>query len=220
MLLAIARLSSHSRASNIRTKLLADARDKDDISRSEYLRLLLRGIEKEADDVIAGLVDRSGALPVGGASEGAAAVAVAGGVAANADVDLEARKSAKPMAIESAHSLAVPNGPPIINSAQLISLSESETKFDGNPTPDTLAHQSSSPTKEQLQKVKAPSLSPSQLRMAASLNAIPHLTKKLAYIDGVLNSHAIVIARPDRTPVKWAEQGLGVCRAWAEWFEL
>jgi hypothetical protein len=124
------------------------------------------------------------------------------------------------MAIESAQSLSVPNRQPIINSAQLTSLSESESESEGNPTPDTLAHQSSSPTKEQLHKVKAPSLSPSQLRMAASLNAIPHLTKKLAYIDGVLNSHAIVIARPDRTPDKWAEHGLGVCQAWAELFEL
>ena len=64
-----------------------------------------------------------------------------------------------------------------------------------------------------------PYLTPMQLHMANSLNSIPHLTKKFAYIDGVINSHAVIVAR-DRKNHPFQEIGMGVIRHWADHFVL
>lgn len=64
-----------------------------------------------------------------------------------------------------------------------------------------------------------PYLSPVQLQMADSLNSIPHLTKKFAFIDGVMNSHAVIVAR-DRKNHPFQEIGMGVIRHWADHFVL
>lgn len=55
--------------------------------------------------------------------------------------------------------------------------------------------------------------------MAASLNSIPHLKKKLAFIDDVVNSHPVIIVR-DAKRFKHHVKGMGVLLDWAESFEL
>jgi len=73
-------------------------------------------------------------------------------------------------------------------------------------------------------KTRRPRLTPLQLEMAKSLNQIPRLKKKLAYIDtgpeGVrINSHAIIVSRdPKKFPIH--EKGMGVVRNWADSFVL
>jgi len=73
-------------------------------------------------------------------------------------------------------------------------------------------------------KTRRPRLTPLQLEMAKSLNEIPHLKKKLAYIDtgpeGVrINSHAIIVSRDSKKfPIH--EKGMGVVRNWADSFVL
>ncbi|KAF9509632.1 hypothetical protein BS47DRAFT_1396681 [Hydnum rufescens UP504] len=73
-------------------------------------------------------------------------------------------------------------------------------------------------------KARRPRLTPLQLEMAKSLNEIPRLKKKLAYIDtgpeGVrINSHAIIVSRDTkRFPIH--EKGMGVVRNWADSFVL
>lgn len=66
---------------------------------------------------------------------------------------------------------------------------------------------------------QGPKLTDSQKQMADSLNALPQLKKKLVYIDGVVNSHAVIIAR-DMKRFKFHERGLGVVREWAHSFVL
>ncbi|KAF8323474.1 putative serine esterase-domain-containing protein [Cantharellus anzutake] len=65
----------------------------------------------------------------------------------------------------------------------------------------------------------SPRLTPLQLQMAMNLNSIPQLKKKLAYIDGVVNSHAVIISR-DVKRFEVHKKGRGVVRNWAESFVL
>lgn len=71
---------------------------------------------------------------------------------------------------------------------------------------------------------RGPCLTPLQLKMARSLNQIPQLKKKLAYIDCEpdgqrINSHAIIVSRePEHFPNHL--MGMGVVRNWADSFEL
>ncbi|KAF9516004.1 hypothetical protein BS47DRAFT_711231 [Hydnum rufescens UP504] len=77
----------------------------------------------------------------------------------------------------------------------------------------------SSGSRPQGLKSSTPYLTPVQLQMANSLNSIPHLNKKFAFIDGVRNSHVTIVA-----PKGWIssspERGMGVVRHWAEYFVL
>jgi hypothetical protein len=62
-------------------------------------------------------------------------------------------------------------------------------------------------------------LTPLQLKIAASLNTLPHLKKERAFIQRVRNSHAVIVCRDvKRFPVHRA--GEGVVRYWADQFEL
>ncbi|THH03474.1 hypothetical protein EW145_g6225 [Phellinidium pouzarii] len=64
-----------------------------------------------------------------------------------------------------------------------------------------------------------PLLTPAQLAMVRSLNALPQLTKHRAYIDLLRNSHAAIIAR-DVAGFTFHRRGWGVLQHWADAFEL
>jgi len=63
-----------------------------------------------------------------------------------------------------------------------------------------------------------PTLTPTQHRMITNLNSLPNLTKHLAYIDRVRNSHSIIICR-NFTAIS-NRRGEGVVRAWADGMKL
>lgn len=65
----------------------------------------------------------------------------------------------------------------------------------------------------------APALTPLQRSMAKSLNRIPGLEKKLAFLDLGHNSHATIISRDIRR-FPMHKLGEGVIRHWADSFEL
>jgi hypothetical protein len=65
----------------------------------------------------------------------------------------------------------------------------------------------------------APILSSTQREMAAHLNALPQLEKKIAFIHPWRNSHAIIVAR-DPENYAWHREGWGVIRCWADAFEV
>jgi len=62
-------------------------------------------------------------------------------------------------------------------------------------------------------------LSPLQQRIAASLNTLPNLKKQIAYIQGVRNSHAVIVSR-DVKSFEHHRVGWGVIRHWANAFVL
>lgn len=64
-----------------------------------------------------------------------------------------------------------------------------------------------------------PRLTPLQVRIANNLNSIPHLKKKLPYIDGVVNSHPVIVSR-DVKRFEVHEKGRGVVNNWADSFVL
>lgn len=64
-----------------------------------------------------------------------------------------------------------------------------------------------------------PRLTPLQVRIAKNLNSIPHLEKKLAYIDGVVNSHPVIVTR-DVKRFDFHKRGRGVVQNWADSFVL
>jgi hypothetical protein len=65
----------------------------------------------------------------------------------------------------------------------------------------------------------APVLNATQLEIAAKLNTLPQLEKKLVCIEPARNSHAIIVAR-DPTNFAWHVEGWGVIRCWADSFEV
>jgi len=60
-----------------------------------------------------------------------------------------------------------------------------------------------------------PNLLPSQRRMITNLNTIPHLKKRSAFIDGVMNSHGPIVAR-DVKRFSFHRKGEGVLRHLAD----
>jgi hypothetical protein len=69
----------------------------------------------------------------------------------------------------------------------------------------------------QAPKEKSP-LTPLQNRIAASLNKLP-IKKQLAYIENVMNSHAVIVCR-DVDRFEGHRAGEGVVRHWAASFSL
>ncbi|GJE90954.1 putative lipase [Phanerochaete sordida] len=69
-----------------------------------------------------------------------------------------------------------------------------EPSVSGGDSAATLAPAAPGGAVAKAQK-KGAELTPRQRRMAKHLNALPHFEKKLAFIDLVLNSHAIIVAR-------------------------
>lgn len=63
-----------------------------------------------------------------------------------------------------------------------------------------------------------PIITPLQRKIAASLNKLP-LKKKLAYIQGLRNSHPVIVCR-DVKRFEAHRAGEGVVRHWAKEFEL
>ena len=64
-------------------------------------------------------------------------------------------------------------------------------------------------------KTRAYGISDAQRRMVKNLNALPKLEKKLAFIDKVFNSHAVIISR-DVKRFKVHERGHGVLKHLAD----
>lgn len=64
---------------------------------------------------------------------------------------------------------------------------------------------------------KSPRVNAAQKKMAAVLNALPQLKKERAYIHGVRNSHATIVAR-DVENFEFHKIGEGVLRHWAKAF--
>jgi len=64
-----------------------------------------------------------------------------------------------------------------------------------------------------------PLLRPAQHRMIANLNSLPNLTKHVAFINPVRNSHSIIICRNVATMTEH-KKGEGVIRAWADGMKL
>ncbi len=62
-------------------------------------------------------------------------------------------------------------------------------------------------------------LTGAQANMAASLNALPGLTKHLVFIEPIRNSHATIIAR-DVKNFEFHQRGWGVLQHWADAFVL
>jgi len=66
---------------------------------------------------------------------------------------------------------------------------------------------------------KSPRINAAQKKMAAVLNALPQLKKERAYISGVRNSHAVIVAR-DVDSLEFHKIGEGVLRHWADAFVM
>jgi hypothetical protein len=64
-----------------------------------------------------------------------------------------------------------------------------------------------------------PLVTPAQHRMIANLNSLPNLTKHVAFIDPVRNSHSIIVCRSAATMMEH-RKGEGVLRAWANGMKL
>lgn len=87
---------------------------------------------------------------------------------------------------------------------------EPSTSADGTAGPGT----GGKPAKASV-ATKGVGLTPLQRRMAKHLNTLPRFEKKLAFIDLVLNSHAVVVAR-DVKRFAFHERGHGVLRHLAD----
>lgn len=166
--MAITRLTLESRKSNARIKLL-DVERQSDESKMEYLKTLFRGLEKEMDDAVADLMDRSGSMT------------------------------------------------PDPNTTVLTKKDSSSAGHDSKALPTSTSSPASS--KDCSKSKDDPLLTPVQITMAKQLNTIPHLKKKLVFIDNVMNSHGAIIAR-DARRFKDQERGMGVVRCWADGFEV
>lgn len=67
--------------------------------------------------------------------------------------------------------------------------------------------------------VKAqPLLTPAQFRMISSLNSLPNLTKHIAFIHSVRNSHGVIVCR--NMAMKEHHKGVGVLKKWVDGLEL
>lgn len=79
----------------------------------------------------------------------------------------------------------------------------------------------SGPISNQGSKPKAgqPILTPGQMAMVESLNVLPQLSKHMAFIDPIRNSHATIISR-DVKNFSFHKRGWGVLQHWADGFEL
>lgn len=64
-----------------------------------------------------------------------------------------------------------------------------------------------------------PILSSSQKNMVASLNTLPNLRKKLAFIHPEINTHGVIICR-DGTWIDSHKAGRGVLQHWRDNFHL
>ena len=68
-------------------------------------------------------------------------------------------------------------------------------------------------------KKMQPQLTPNQVIIASHLNSLPQLKKFYAFIEGVRNSHAIIVSRDIKT-FPFHKRGEGVIRHWADHFVL
>lgn len=75
------------------------------------------------------------------------------------------------------------------------------------------------PSQGTITSKRSPRVSAAQKKMATVLNALPQLKKERAYISGVRNSHAVIVAR-DVESLEFHKIGEGVLRHWAEAFVM
>ena len=186
------RLALDSRASYFRIQKLLLEREKDSSGQLDYLRTLLQGFRGEVHGAIEDMVEGSSTT-----------------IVEEALGDDEERESAESSTSDTL-ALDSPNVPKISPA----STRPLERHTHLIPSTSSRTHVlTTSPT------ISQPKLSSSQLRMAASLNSIPHLKKKLAFIDEVVNSHPVIVAR-EMKRFKNHAKGMGVVRDWAESFQL
>ncbi|KAF8311489.1 DUF676-domain-containing protein [Clavulina sp. PMI_390] len=100
------------------------------------------------------------------------------------------------------------------------------TRSSGSPEPSSSKSAPTPTTTPAANACKAtPQLSAAQVKMAANLNSLPHLKKKLVYIisnplnETAAHAHAVVVAR-DLTRFETHRAGLGVLRCWRDEFVL
>jgi hypothetical protein len=219
---ALTRLSLDSRASNARIKLLEQ-----DTSKMEFIRTLFKGLEEDIDDAIAGYVDRVGpdALPAAAVAAAAAAgvrvVRVEDCSVDDGDSERESESDVEPReGLRSSEAHCHVHWRKSRARSKKGAKAKGQSLISGpgagsGPLHPTYTHDYLPPSDSKC----APKLTDAQRRMAESLNALPQLKKKLVFIDGVLNSHAVIIAR-DMQRFKSHERGLGVVREWANSFVL
>lgn len=221
----VVRLAFDSRASYFRIQKMLTEREQDSGS-MEYLRTLLEGLRGEVHGAIDNLEDGPSASGIFGEV----------GDVDKLDVDVVEDKDAEralllydppsPTSLQSTsthpierHIKLTASAEPLRPDPQGTSTSLSEPTGKANKARTRSKSRPRPTLAVARQRLHPPQLSPSQLQMAASLNSIPHLKKKLAYIDDVVNSHPVIIVR-DAKKFKHHVRGMGVLRDWAESFEL
>ena len=112
--------------------------------------------------------------------------------------------------------------PSYVTSSSSATLAEKEQDIAGKVKQVTASPPASNlPVVSKGAKPKAgqPILTPGQLAMAESLNALPQLSKYMAFIDPIRNSHATIVAR-DVKNFAFHKRGWGVLQHWADNFVL
>ncbi|KAH7914861.1 putative serine esterase-domain-containing protein [Hygrophoropsis aurantiaca] len=104
-----------------------------------------------------------------------------------------------------------------------------DPQYSPTPSPPATSLDGSGDSKKELEPKKRksrsklpsyqPLLTPVQLSCIEKLNRIPQLKKELAFFEGVLNSHAVIVCR-DIKNFKHHLEGEGVLHHWADHFEL
>lgn len=94
---------------------------------------------------------------------------------------------------------------------------------DGDPidptAPSSALGRSEAQAQAEAKDVSQPIFTAAQKTMIGSLNALPNLKKKLAFIHPVRNSHAVVICR-DEKKFESHKVGRGVLRHWRDNFTV
>lgn len=227
---AITKLSLDSKASNKRTRELEKSIT--DGSKVAYIRALFKDLEEQGAAMLAEGVeefthqeDIEASSELGGEVERSASPT---GSSGSGDLLEQSQRMTEFAATAaSSSSPAVDDKTAIVSPSQTTSPSPSRTSSNNAKS---LAKKSKSKSSSLAAEKKGdnPYLSPVQVKMAASLNALPQLKKQLVYITGGVgpdgtqendaHGHAIVVARDLKNPTH--QKGLGVVRHWADHFVM
>lgn len=186
------RLSADSRSSRARIKLLEA-----DESYAQRLAHVLHQMEKSMEDTMAEMIDDPGDT-----------------AEAEGHIDVAGESPTRHRNILSRKKLLKPSSASPSTSAQ--SLSATQTPIP--PTTPPLAYHAP-PETETYTPTTSPFLTEMQVEIVGMLNTLPHLQKELAFIDPVLNSHAVIVSR-DVKRFYHHKIGEGVLRHLADHFVL
>ena len=126
--------------------------------------------------------------------------------------------------IEGAAADLLENGAPTASGSTTPGVSPPESPTLASNPPEIVGEKEKSKKCKKKSKVDgqaAPKaeLTDLQLRMIATLNALPNLKKQLVYIHPVMNSHAVIVAR-DVKRFEHHKEGHGVLRHLADHFVM